>query len=285
MCVHLHACTLPANWSQIVKQLVLGVAIAIAAAGCATTTSPTGRTQYVGAVSQQQLNQLGAKAFAEVKAKQPQSRDSRQTGYVRCVVNALVSELPGQWRSSGWETAVFVNDEPNAFALPGGKVGVYTGIFKVARNQDQLATVIAHEIGHVVSRHHDERITRQAGASGALQLLGAALGSQYGQDAANAAVQGGGILAQTGFLLPGSRAQESEADVVGQQLMAKAGFDPRQAVNLWQNMVVAGGSRPPQWLSTHPDPQSRLGELRNRAAGLMPVYEQARASGRTPKCG
>ncbi len=267
------------------KPLLLGLAIAVAVAGCATTTSPTGRTQYVGAVSQQQLNQLGAKAFVELKAKKPQSRDSRQTGYVRCVVDALVRELPQQWRSTGWETAVFVDDEPNAFALPGGKVGVYTGIFKVARNQDQLATVIAHEIGHVVSRHHDERITRQAGASGALQLLGAVLGSQYGEGAANAAVQGGGILAQTGFLLPGSRAQESEADVVGQQLMAKAGFDPRQAVNLWQNMVTAGGARPPQWLSTHPDPQSRLGELRNRATGLMPTYEQARASGRTPKCG
>lgn len=267
------------------KQLLLGMAIAIAVTGCATTTSPTGRTQYVGAVSQQQLDQLGAKAFADVKAKKQQTRDGGQTRYVRCVVDALVRELPSQWRSTGWETAVFVDSEPNAFALPGGKVGVYTGIFKVARNQDQLATVIAHEIGHVVSRHHEERITRQAGASGALQLLGAVLGSQYGQGAANAAVQGGGILAQTGFLLPGSRAQESEADVVGQQLMAKAGFDPRQAVNLWQNMVAVGGSRPPQWLSTHPDPQSRLGELRNRATGLMPTYEQARASGRTPKCG
>ncbi len=267
------------------KKILLGMAIAIAVTGCATTTSPTGRTQYVGAVSQQQLDQLGAKAFAEVKAQKPQTRDSRQTRYVSCVVNALVRELPSQWRSTGWESAVFVDGEPNAFALPGGKVGVYTGIFKVARNQDQLATVIAHEIGHVVSRHHDERITRQAGASGALQLLGAVLGSQYGQGAANAAVQGGGILAQTGFLLPGSRAQESEADVVGQQLMAKAGFDPRQAVNLWQNMATAGGARPPQWLSTHPDPQSRLGELRNRALGLMPTYEQARASGRRPACG
>ena len=180
---------------------------------------------------------------------------------------------------------MFVDKDPNAFALPGGKVGVYTGIFTVARNQDQLAAVIAHEVGHVVARHHDERITRQAGASGAVQLLGSLLGSRYGQGAANAAVQGGGMLAQTGFLLPGSRAQESEADVVGQQLMARAGFDPRAAVNLWQNMMAAGGGRPPQWLSTHPDPQSRIGELRNRADGLIPTYEQARAAGRKPNCG
>ena len=98
-------------------------------------------------------------------------------------------------------------------------------------------------------------------------------------------MQGGSVLAQTGFLLPGSRAQESEADVVGQQLMAEAGFDPREAVNLWQNMIAANNSRPPEWLSTHPDPQGRLGELRNRAAGLLPGYEQARSSGRRPTCG
>ncbi len=267
------------------KSLLLALAIATAIGGCATTTSPTGRTQYVGAISQEQLNQLGAQAFAEAKAKTPQTTDARQTAYVRCVVNALVHELPGQWQATGWETAVFVDKEPNAFALPGGKVGVNTGIFSVARNQDELATVIAHEIGHVVSRHHEERITRQAGAQGALQLVGALLGSRYGQGAANAAVQGGGILAQTGFLLPGSRAQESEADVVGQQLMSRAGFDPREAVNLWQNMITAGGNRQPEWLSTHPDPQSRLGELRARAAGLVPTFQQARASGRQPHCG
>jgi predicted Zn-dependent protease len=267
------------------KSLLLSLAIATTLGACATTTSPTGRTQYIGAVSQQQLNALGAQAFAEVKAKTPQSTNARQTAYVRCVVGALVRELPDPWRSAGWETAVFASKEPNAFALPGGKVGVNTGIFSVARNQDELAAVIAHEIGHVVSRHHEERLTRQAGAQGALQLVGALLGSRYGESAANAAVQGGSVLAQTGFLLPGSRVQESEADVVGQQLMAKAGFDPRQAVNLWQNMIAAGGNRPPEWLSTHPDPQSRLGELNSRAAALVPVYQQAQASGRKPRCG
>src|SRR5690606_39425131 len=158
----------------------------------------------------------------------------------RCVVNDLVAARPAQVRGSGWESAVFADDAANAFALPGGKVGVYTGLFKVARNQDQLAAVVAHEIGHVVSRHHDERITRQSGAQGVLQLIGALLGSRYGEGAANAAVQGGGILAPTGFLLPGTRAQESEADVVGQQQIANAGFDPRAAVNQLQQMIAAG---------------------------------------------
>lgn len=259
--------------------ITLAAAIAAAVASCATATSPTGRTQYVGAVSQQQLNQMGAQAFAQLKAQKQQTSNAGQRNYVTCVTNAIVAQLPAEARG-GWETGVFVDEDPNAFALPGGKVGVYTGIFKVARNQDQLAGVIAHEIGHVISRHHDERITRQMGAAGAVQVLGA-LAGDYGQLAS----QGGSILAQTGFLLPGSRQQETEADVVGQQLMARAGFDPRGAVSLWQNMISAGGSRPPEWLSTHPNPQARIGELQSRAASLVPTYEQARAAGRKPNCG
>lgn len=270
---------------RFVCPVLLSLAIATGLSACATTISPTGRTQYVGAVSQQQLNQLGAKAFAEMKASKPQTRNRGQRAYVRCVVDAIVRELPATSRRNGWESAVFVDNDANAFALPGGKVGVYTGIFKVARNQDQMAAVIAHEIGHVVSHHHDERITRKAGASGALQLFGMLLGRSNYAQYATAAMRGGGFLAQTGFLLPGSREQEREADIVGQRLMARAGFDPRQAVNLWQNMIRAGGGRPPTWLSTHPDPQDRIGEMRQRAAGLMPTYKQARASGRRPDCG
>jgi len=267
------------------KSPLLGLALACTLVACATTTSPTGRTQQVGAVSQQELDQLGAQAFAEAKTKMPQSTDARQTAYVRCVVGALVKELPPQWQQSGWETAVFVNPEPNAFALPGGKVGVQTGIFTVARNQDELAAVIGHEIGHVVSRHHEERITRQMETQTGLSLISALLGARYGQGAADMTSQFGGMAAEGLFVLPMSRTQESEADVVGQDLMAKAGFDPREAVNLWQNMIAAGGSRPPVWLSTHPDPQSRMGELSNRAAGLVPVFQQAQTAGRRPRCG
>jgi predicted Zn-dependent protease len=267
------------------KPFLLAAAVSIAVASCATATSPTGRTQVVGGVSQQELNQLGAQAFAEVKAQKRQTSDARQQRTVQCIVSSITRQLPAGYQS-GWETAVFQDNEPNAFALPGGKVGVYTGIFSVARNQDQLAGVIAHEIGHVISRHHDERITRQMGAQGAVQLLGALLGSRYGEGAGNAAMQGGSVLAQTGFLLPGSRQQETEADVVGQQLMAQAGFDPRGAVALWSNMISASsGSRPPQWLSTHPNPESRIRELQQRANTLVPVYEQARAAGRRPACG
>lgn len=266
------------------KHWILSLAIAATVAGCATTTSSTGRKQYVGAVSQQQLDQLGAQAFVEAKAKGPLSSDARQNAYVRCVVTALVRELPADQRSIAWETAVFANKEPNAFALPGGKVGVNTGIMSVARNQDQLAAVLAHEIGHVLENHHNERITRQMGASTLLQGVGALAGSRYGQGAASTVGQLGGVGLQAGFLLPGTRTQETEADVVGQRLMAQAGFNPEQAVDLWQNMIAASGARQPEWLSTHPNPQARIQELRNRGAALVPTYQQARAAGRKPAC-
>ena len=261
------------------KTLLGGVLASALLVACATTTSPTGRTQYVGGVSQQQLNQLGEQAFAEAKQKTPQSRDARQNAYVGCVVNAVVRQLPAPWDQQRWDYALFENAEANAWALPGGKLGVYTGIFKVATNQDQLAAVVAHEIGHVIARHHDERITRQLGAAGAVQLLGSLAG-----DYSQIATQGGSLFAQAGFLLPNSRAQETEADVVGQDLMAKAGFDPRGAVGLWRNMAAAGGARSPQWLSTHPDPGSRLRELESRADGLLPAMQAARRAGRTPRC-
>jgi predicted Zn-dependent protease len=267
------------------KNVVLGASIALLLAACATTTSPTGRTQVVGGVSQQELDQLGVQAFAEAKAKEPIDRDPKRNAYVRCVVDALVGQLPAQWRGTAWETAVFDDKEPNAFALPGGKVGVNSGIFSVAKNQDQLAAVLGHEIGHVISRHHEERITRQIGAQTGLSVLGALAGARYGSAAADTVGQVGGMTAQAAFLLPGSRTQESEADVVGQRLMAQAGFDPAQAVDLWKNMMAAGGQRPPQWLSTHPDPSARIGELQRDVAALEPVYTQARSAGRTPKCG
>src|SRR3546814_2106830 len=151
------------------KKLLLGLIAAAAVAGCATTTSPTDRTQYVGAVSQAQLDQMGAQAFAETKSGTPQTRDAKQLAYVRCVVTELVRELPADsGQGTAWDTAVFVNDEPNAFALPGGKVGVYTGLFKVARNQDQLAAVIGPETGHVTAHHPRQRTPRPPAPPGPL---------------------------------------------------------------------------------------------------------------------
>lgn len=270
--------------SHHVRSVWVGLAIAATMAACATTTSPTGRTQVVGGMSDAQLEQMGIQAFNEAKKTQKVSTDAAKNKYVRCVVDSLTRELPAS-EQAGWEVALFVDDSPNAFALPGRKIGVYTGIFKTARNQDQLAAVLAHEIGHVISSHHDERVTRQMGAQAGLGVLGALVGGRYGQAAADTTTQVGGVAAQTVLLLPNNRTQETEADVVGQQLMAKAGYDPHQAVNLWQNMASTGGSQPPQWLSTHPSASNRIQELERRADGLNPQYQQARAAGRQPHCG
>lgn len=266
------------------KPLMMALVTAAILAACATTTSPTGRTQYM-AYSDSELNQMGAQAFSEMKGKQKTVTGGQQNAYVQCVVNALVQQLPPDWRNLPWETAVFVDDSPNAFALPGGKVGVNTGMFKVAKNQDQLAAVIGHEIGHVYARHTNERVSRQSATSTGLAVLGALAGARYGQTGSDLVTQGGGMAAQLGVLLPFSRTQESEADEIGQKLMAQAGFDPAQAVDLWQNMIQASEGRSPEWLSTHPDPQNRIRSLEMRAPSLRPAYEAARAAGRAPKCG
>ena len=267
------------------KRLTLILTAAVLLTACATTTSPTGRRQVTGAVSQAQLDQMGAEAFAQAKAKQKLSTDARANTYVRCVVNALVAQLPAQQRGVAWDVALFQDDAANAFALPGGKVGVNTGIFKVATNQDQLAAVIAHEIVHVTANHHDERITRQMGTQVGLGVVGALIGGAYGSNAGQTATQLGSLGTQAGFLLPNSRIQESEADVVGQQLMARAGFDPAQAVNLWRNMQSASSGSTPQWMSTHPDPSNRISKLAADAPSLAPVYQQARSAGLAPRCG
>ncbi|AKC88285.1 M48 family metallopeptidase [Pseudoxanthomonas suwonensis] len=266
------------------KRAGLVLAAAVVLAACATTTSPTGRTQYM-AYSDSQLNQMGAQAFAEMKSKQKTLSGGQQSQYVQCVVQALVAQLPAEWRQLQWETAVFVDDSPNAFALPGGKVGVNTGMFTVAKNQDQLAAVIGHEIGHVYARHTNERASRQSATSTGLAVLGALAGARYGQTGTDLVTQGGGMAAQMGVLLPFSRTQETESDEIGQRLMAQAGFDPAQAVDLWKNMVAASAGRAPEWLSTHPDPQNRIRALEARAPSLQPLYQAARQAGHTPRCG
>jgi predicted Zn-dependent protease len=188
------------------------------------------------------------------------------------VAKAVLTEMGG---SKGWEVVTFEDKAVNAFALPGGKIGVYTGLLKVAETQDQLAAVIGHEVAHVLAGHSAERVSEQMAA-------------QLGTSAASAATgidpQVFGIATDVFFLLPHSRTQESEADILGLDYMAKAGFDPRQAPVLWQNMRKAGGQKPPEMLSTHPSDETRIAILNNRLGVSMPLYEQARAAGKQPRC-
>jgi Putative Zn-dependent protease, contains TPR repeats len=244
-------------------------------AACAT--SPLGRSQ-IKLYSQPQMAKMGLEAFQQIEQKTPVSKNRHQTQVVNCVAQALTRQVTNY--QANWRVRLFQSDQVNAFALPGGEIGVYSGLLKVADNQDQLAAVIGHEISHVLADHANERVSQSQLAQAGLQLAGAA-----GLSSGTLALMGVG--AQVGILLPFSRAQESEADMLGMDLMARAGFDPRQAVALWRNMARAAssGSKPPELLSTHPADATRIDQLQARLPRDLPIYQAARATGRRPNCG
>lgn len=261
--------------------LLLALA-ALCLGGCAT--SPTGRSQFI-AVSDQQMDQLGATSFEQMKQSDKLSRDAAKLATATCVVDALKVALPPQGQRVAWEVQVFADANPNAFALPGGKVGVNTGMWTVAKTQDELAAVLAHELAHVLSRHAAERVSQQMAAGVALEAAQAYSGARTSPENTKLLMGALGLGAQLGVMLPFSRVHETEADVLGQRIMAEAGFDPAGAVRLWQGMINAsGGGRVPQILSTHPDPQNRIAALQARVAELEPLAAQARANGRRPAC-
>ena len=243
----------------------------------ACAVSPTGRSQFV-MLSDGQLGQMGEASFAEYKRDKEVERSGQVNAYVRCVADAITAETGGRW-----EVVVFEDDTANAFALPGGKIGVHTGLLKVAETPDQLAAVIGHEVGHVLASHSNERMSQQLAAQAGMTVADLLLESQ-GVGSKGTIMQALGLGAQYGLLLPYSRTHESEADVIGQDLMARAGFDPRASVALWQNMKAQGGAAPPEIMSTHPAPDTRIRDLQAGVPAAMSIYEQARAAGRRPNC-
>ena len=227
----------------------------------------TGRSQLV-LMSPDQASQLGAEAYQQIKAEEPISRNAAMNRAVENVSQRLARVVPEQ-ANYDWQYTVFENPEPNAFALPGGKIGVYTGLFDVAKNEAQLAAVIGHEIGHVIANHVAERMSRQALVQTGLSVIGQTGMAQYA-----------GLLAQAatlGVVLPFSREQEAEADEIGLMLMARAGYDPRAAVELWKNFAAAGGQRPPEFLSEHPAPGNRIEHLEAIMPKAIAAYQEARA--------
>lgn len=225
------------------------------------------------------MTEMGLAAFDKIKADVPQSSDPNALAYVRCVATAITNELPD---AASWETAVFKNGSANAFALPGGRIGVYDGLFEVARNQDQLATVIGHEVAHVLSGHANERVSQSYAAQTGLGLAQVIAGSASPGQQQLIGLLGVGV--QYGILMPYGRTQETEADLLGLDLMARAGFDPRESINLWVNMSRQSGGNPPEFLSTHPSHDTRIGDLSERMPSAMTLYEEARRSGRAPAC-
>ena len=242
----------------------------------ACATSPTGRHQFI-ALPDAQINQMGLQAFNTLKKQKPISHNKQYNQVSHCIAHAITQITGGKW-----EVVVFQDDSANAFALPSNKIGIHTGMLKLVDDQGQLAAVIGHEIGHVLAKHSNERASQEMAVSqgmGVIQTIGAQSG--LGQTAFGLL----GAGAQYGLLMPYSRLQESEADMIGVDLMAKAGFDPQQSIKLWQKMAQSSqGHQPVEFMSTHPSHTTRIQDLQRHLPQAMQLFQQAQAMGKKPHC-
>jgi predicted Zn-dependent protease len=237
------------------------------------TVPETGRTS-LNILSPGQEASLGIQAFQDLKSKGKISHDPALNTRIRRIGEriASVASIPG----AKWEFVVFENEEPNAFALPGGKVGVNTGIIPIGMTDAGIATVMSHEIAHVAARHGGERISEQMVIAGI--ATGASLTLSDAQpQTRNMVLTGLGLGATVGVVLPHNRNQEAEADRIGLIYMAKAGYDPDEAVRFWERMRVAARSKPkpPEFLSTHPADATRLQTLKQYLPEARQYYQAA----------
>lgn len=237
--------------------------------GCSVNPN-TGEEQFI-VVSEQQLDEMSQQSWQQIKADQPVLDDPQTQQRVQRVGRRVVDAA--NLNESTWEFVVFRNDQVNAFALPGGQVGIFTGILDLMRNDAQLATVIGHEIGHVAARHSAARVSRSMATDLGMQAAAKALsGGNVAGSQALLGLLGAGVT--YGVVLPYSREQELEADALGIEYMAKAGYDPAEAVDFWQRMAEAGGNRQPEFTSTHPAPNTRIRQLRELVGEWRPVYQR-----------
>ncbi len=256
-------------------KIIITLLLLLMLSACAT--SPTGRTQLVF-MPDDELDAMGLQAFNNLKSEKPASQDTRENQFVRCITQALAREVGGEW-----EVVVFEDRSLNAFALPGNKIGVHSGLIDLVDNQDQLATVIGHEIGHVLAKHSNERMSQKLGAQVGVSLIAAIAAPQsaLGQTAVSLL----GVGAEYGIIMPFSRLHESEADTIGLDMMASAGFNPAESITLWLKMAQASqGPQPVEFMSTHPSHVTRVDDLQKRMPGAIRLMQQAHAAGKRPNC-
>ena len=251
---------------KTLKQFFSGGALVVwlaLATGC-NTVPVTGRTEFTGLVSHSQEMQLGLSSFNQLKQTTPISHDPAANALVQKVGQRIAAVAGKDMPGAQWEFVVFESPVANAFCLPGGKIGVYTGILPITKDEAGLATVIGHEVSHAVARHGAERMSEAMVEQMGGQALGVSL-SSYDPRMQAAAQMAYGLTTQVGRELPHSRAQESEADHIGLIYMARAGYDPQSAVQFWQRFMQYnqqhGGSGTPVFLRTHPLDETRMHQL------------------------
>jgi predicted Zn-dependent protease len=260
------------------QHLCFIIIITICLSSCAK--SPLGRNQ-LKLYSSSQLTGMGEQAFAGMKTEQKVSNQQVSNQYVKCISDAITQHVPQSVFVGVWELVVFDSSQINAFALPGGKIGVYTGLIELTENQHQLAAVIGHEVAHVIAEHGNERMSSTALIGMGMEVTNQLLKANK-VASSNMIMAGLGLGVQVGVKLPFGRTHESEADLIGLDLMAKAGFDPQQSINLWQNMAKSSGDkRQPELLSTHPLPATRIENLAKNMPKAMQRYGLAVNK---PKC-
>lgn len=232
----------------------------------------TGRQQLVD-ISREQEAALGLQSYQQILAQSELIRSGAEYAQVREIAARIAAAASDVDPGFDWEVSLIRSDQVNAFALPGGKLAVYTGILPVAENVDGLAVIMGHEIAHAIARHGAERMAYQK-----LTQLGtlAAGMSVSGMDPAQQqmlmAALGAG--AQYGVLLPFSREHESEADYLGLIFLARACYDPTEAPALWQRMSASGGQRPPEFMSTHPSGETRIRQFQQWMPEALEIYRQ-----------
>lgn len=211
-----------------------------------------------------QMAQLASSAWTDLKAQQPTTNDPRYVSRVNRVMPKIIAAAGDS--PAGWEVAVFASDELNAFALPGGKIGFYTGILDLMENDAQIATVMGHEVAHVKFNHSGQRYGRTAATQAGLGVAQVALGG--GGQGSQVALQALGLGAQYGVILPFSRQHELEADKYGLRYMHRAGYNPNEAVRFWEKMSAKKSGSTPEFMATHPNDATRIAQLKREIALL-----------------
>jgi len=263
-------------WSLVVSCVVLTIGFI----GCEKNPY-TGRSQLLMTSVGEEM-EMGAQAYTQVKSdpKMRLSQDPREIEPVRRVAARIVeaakrSKYAEMAKQFQWEVTVIKDDKmANAFALPGGKMAVYTGIFPVAKTEAGLAAVMGHEVVHALARHGAERMSQEQLTNAAVQAAGAAAGAAGGGLVSQGTMAALGAGAQVGVLLPFSRQHESEADYIGILLAADAGYDPRESIALWERMErMSGGGGPAEFLSTHPSHGTRIEDLKKAMPEALKIYK------------